>query len=690
MSRTLLFEIGVEEVPSAPLYDAVSQLKERAAKALEDARLGYDTIDAYGSPRRLALVVTGLAGRQDDLSLTVKGPAVKAAFDAEGNPTKAAEGFARSRGVAVDALEQGEIDGGQYVFARVEEQGRDAAEVLPGVLEALAGDLDWAKSMRWGSGTTRFIRPVRWLVALLDDEVLPVRFAGLEAGRTTSGHRFLSGPMEIATAGGYLDAMCRGHVLADPAERAETVRRQIDEAAASLGATAVVPEKTFAEVVNLVEFPTVGIGRFDERFLAVPREIVEEAMESHQRYFPVEGPDGELLDRFIVVHNGDPARTGTIVAGHERVIRARLADAAFFVDEDLAHPLEEYVQRLETIVFHEKLGSLGAKAARVEALTRALAEAVDAPADEAAYAVRAAHLAKADLVTHAVVEFTSLQGVMGMRYALAAGEAEGVAEAIVDHYRPRFAGDALPRSLAGMLVSIADKLDTIVGIFAIGQGPTGSADPYALRRSAIGVLTMMVDGGVRFDLDRGIAAALAGYVDVLPDLDPNETGATVKSFFDGRLAVMLKDRGFAYDEVDAVMAVASADPADTLRRISALAAFRTTEAGADLSVAFRRAANLADPAAGDEPARELMGPQEDALADALDLAYRDVGRLMTVERDYDAALAALAELRGPVDDFFETVLVMDEDERLRTNRLAILNRLGGLFADFADFGKLTG
>lgn len=689
MSRTLLFEIGVEEIPSAPLYDAVTQLKSRAASALDGARLPYDAISTYGSPRRLALVVTGVAERQNDLSLTVKGPSVKAAFDADGNPTKAAEGFARSRGIAVDALQRGEIDGGEYVLAQVEEDGRPAIEVLPALLATLAGDIDWAKSQRWGSGSTRFIRPVRWLVALLDTEVVAVQFAGLEAGRTTSGHRFLSGPIDIDSAAEYLEAVCRGHVLVDAAERAESIRRQIDEAAASLDARAVVPEKTFAEVVNLVEFPTVGVGRFDERFLSVPREIVEEAMESHQRYFPLETAEGVLLDRFIVVHNGDPARTDAIVAGHERVIRARLADAAFFVEDDLSRPLEEYVHRLDTIVFHEKLGSLGAKVDRIERLTGSLAEAVDAPADDAAYARRAAHLAKADLVTHAVIEFTSLQGVMGMRYAQAAGEAEGVADAIVDHYRPRHAGDTLPRSLAGTLVSIADKLDTIVGIFAIGQGPTGSADPYALRRSAIGILTMMVDGGARFDLDEGIAAALAGYADTLPDLDPNTVGATVKTFFDARLAVMLKDRGFAYDEVDAVMAVTSADPADTLRRITALSAFRRTEAGADLSVAFRRAANLADPEAGMVTDPLLMGAEEGALDHALVVASQTAAALMAAH-DYDAALAGLAGLRGPVDAFFESVMVMDTDEALRRNRLALLNRLGGLFDGFADFGKLAG
>ncbi len=690
MSRDLLLEIGVEEVPSAPLYDAVTQLKTRAAAALDNARLSYGEITAYGSPRRLALIVSELSERQHDLSMKVKGPAVAAAFDADGNPTKAAEGFARSRGFAVADLVRESTDGGEYVFALVEEAGKPSEEILPGLLATLIGDLDWAKSMRWGSGATRFIRPVRWLVALFGSIVVPVRFAGVEAGRTTVGHRFLGGTPEIPYAGAYLETLCQARVLADTEERAELIRSELDTAASALGARPVVPEKTFAEVVNLVEYPTVGVGRFDDAFLAVPREIVEEAMESHQRYFPLEGEDGSLLPQFLVVHNGDPARTDAIIAGHERVIRARLSDAAFFYNEDLARPLESYVHDLDAIVFHEKLGSLGAKVARIEALASSLAEAVEAPADEAAYAARAAHLAKADLVTHAVIEFTSLQGVMGFRYAEAAGEAPVVAEAIVDHYRPKFAGDDLPRSLAGKLVSIADKLDTIVGIFAIGQGPTGSADPYALRRSAIGILTMIIDGGVRLQLDEAIAAALAGYEGTVADLDPNAVGATVKAFFDGRLAVMLRDRGFEYDEVDAVMAVASADPADTVHRVSAFAGFRRSDAGRDLSVAFKRVANLADAAAGDAPDHGIMGDEEAALADAVEIAYERVGALMTVDRDYEGALSALADLRGPVDAFFETVLVMDPDPALRANRLALLNRLQGLFADFADFGKLAG
>lgn len=690
MSRDLLFEIGCEEIPSVPLYDALTELKERAVVALDDARLGYGEVRVYGSPRRLALFVENLAERQTDLALVVRGPAARVAFDESGAPTKAAEGFARSRGVRVEDLSVGEADGGRYVFASVNERGKDATEVLPGLLSQLAANFDWAKSMRWGSGTVRFIRPVRWLVALYGATVVPVSFAGLAAGNVSHGHRFLSGPVEVPYAGAYVETLRAARVLVDPEERAEAVMRGIDEAAAACGARAVVPEKTLAEVVNLVEWPTAAVGRFDEEFLGVPREVVEEAMESHQRYFPVESSDGVLLPNFIVVHNGDPARTAEIVAGHERVIRARLADASFFYREDLSQPLEAYVARLDAIVFHEKLGSLGAKAARMESLAEELARAVGAPAAEAAHAVRAAHLAKADLVTHVVVEFPTLQGVMGYHYALASGEAQEVAEAIVDHYRPRFAGDDLPRSLAGMLVSVAEKLDTIVGIIAIGQAPTGSADPYALRRYAIGILTMILDGGLRLDLDRAIAQALARYEGALAPELLDGAAAAVKAFFDGRLSVMLKDRGYAYDEVDAVMAVASGDPQDTLRRVRALAAFRSSDAGRDLSVAFKRAANLADPAAGTECDAALMGPVEADLLRALETARERVVPLLGVAHDYEGALAALADLRGPVDAFFDGVLVMDADERLRRNRLALLNGLVGLFEGFADFRKLAG
>ncbi|MDI6902016.1 MAG: glycine--tRNA ligase subunit beta [Anaerosomatales bacterium] len=691
MSRDLLFEIGVEEIPSAPLYAAIAQLAEAVPVALRDARLGYERIDVYGAPRRLAVLVTGLAERQEDVTEKAKGPAVKAAFDAEGHPTKAAEGFARGKGVDVADLVTEESGGGTYVFAVIEREGLPAAEVLPDLLARLAAGIDWPKSMRWGSGSTRFIRPVRWLTALFGPEVVPVRYAGLVAGGVTFGHPFLApGPVTVPAPSAYVETLRAAKCLVDPEERASAIRDAIEAAAAARGVTAVVPEKTFAEVVNLVEWPTVAVGHFDEEFLAVPREVTEEAMESHQRYFPVEGPGGALAPYFIVVHNGDPERTDAIAAGHERVIRARLADAAFFYHEDLKRSLEEHVASLDSIVFQEKLGTLGAKVARIEALARALAEQVDADADEAAYAARAAHLAKADLVTHAVVEFTSLQGVMGYHYALASGESEAVAEAIVDHYKPRFAGDALPRSTAGKLVSIADKLDTIAGIFAIGQAPTGSADPYALRRGAIGILAMALDGGVRIDLVESIAAALAGYDGVVPGLDPGDVGPAVREFFLGRLEGVLKERGHAYDTVAAVLAVCGDDPADALARAEALTAFRAaSDAMEDLSVAFTRAKNLAQPDLGTGADPALMGVEEAELADALSAAEQTAGEALRIG-DYTTALGTLAQLRGPIDAFFDAVLVMDPDEALRANRLRLLNRFVALFTAYADFSKLAG
>ncbi|TLM92770.1 MAG: glycine--tRNA ligase subunit beta, partial [Actinobacteria bacterium] len=420
------------------------------------------------------VLVSQLAERQADAVERHKGPAAKAAFDAEGNPTPAAQGFARGKGVSVEALEVVDDENGSYVYATVETLGRDAADVLPALLARLAENLEWAKSQRWGSGTTRFSRPVRWLLALHGTDVVPVEFAGLTAGRTTEGHRFLGrGPHSLSAAWEYADVLMAGKVVVSQDERARVLREGVGEVARELGGTAVVPEKTFAEVVNLVEWPTAGAGTFDQEFLAVPREMLEYAMGSHQRYFPVERADGTLDNRFIVAHNGEPERTDAIIRGHERVIRARLADAAFFFHEDLKSTLESRTSSLEAVVFQERLGTLAAKAERIERLAGIVADMVGASPDERAWATRAAHLAKADLVTNAVVEFTDLQGVMGRYYALADGESPEVAFAIEEHYKPRGASDSLPGTTQGRIVSIADKADTICGIFAAGLAPKG-------------------------------------------------------------------------------------------------------------------------------------------------------------------------------------------------------------------------
>jgi glycyl-tRNA synthetase beta chain len=562
--------------------------------------------------------------------------------------------------------------------------------VLPQLLSDLIARLDWPKSQRWGEGTVRFIRPVRGLVALFGGEVIPAGFGDVTAGRVVSGHRFLGEQaIELPDASEYDRAAERGCFVYDHGERARMIREGIAARADEMDAAAVVPDRTFAEVVNLVEWPTVAVGRFDADFLSVPREVLETAMESHQRYFPLQDADGRLLPAFVVVHNGDPDRTEQIVRGHERVIRARLADAAFFYREDLAASMEGWVQGLDRITFQEKLGTLAAKVARIEALTRALAGLAQADPAVTAEAQRAAHLCKADLVSHTVVEFPSLQGVMGRYYAEAAGESPAVAQAIVEHYRPRYAGDVLPASVQGMLVSAADKLDTMVGIFATGSAPTGSADPYALRRGAIGVLAMVLDGGLRITLDEAISAALDGYADSLPSLDRDSVGRAVKEFVVGRLEGMLRDRGHAFDTIAAVLAVASDDPADSLARVVALTPFRDADAFRDLAIAYGRAANLCKPELGVDADASLMGAEERALADAV--AHAEVVVADAVrQKAYSAVLDEAAALRDPIDAFFDAVLVMDPDPALRDMRLRLLNRFVRVFASFADFARLEG
>lgn len=697
MSRDLIFEIGTEEIPSTPLYAALEQLAADATRLLDTARLSYADIETYGSPRRLVLSVKEVAETQADRTLRHRGPALKAAFDAEGNATRAAEGFARGKGVSVESLVSAEDEGGAYVYAIVDEKGAAAVVVLPELLSNLADGLVWPKSMRWGSGDTRFSRPVRWLLALLGDDVVPVQFAGLHAGRVTFGHRFLSPePLEVSSASAYETVLASAYVEPRQERRAEIVDTGIHTAMHAAGTQAVVPETTLAEVVNLVEWPTVGVGTFDTEFLEVPREVLENAMEGHQRYFPVEmlsggeSTRGCLANKFVVVHNGDPRRTEDIVRGHERVIRARLADAAFFYREDLAHPLESFVSRLDRIVFQDKLGTLGAKAQRIERLVEVLAGQIEAPADETAYAARAAHLCKADLVSSVVVEFPTLQGIMGGYYAEAAGEARPVAVAMVDHYRPRYAGDDLPSTLVGRLVAIADKLDTIVGIHAAGMPPTGSADPFALRRGAIGVLQMLLDG-VPLMLDAAISAAIDGYRAVLPDLDGAAVARDVGGFIRGRLEVLFRDKGIAYDTVAAVLAAAGDDPADALARATALQEARDHEPETfeDLSVAFTRAKNLAEESLGTATVRQIMGSEEVALLDALEAAEINVDELARV-RSYALLVQEYASLRGPVDEFFDKVLVMDPDDALRENRLRLLNRFVALFERFADLRQIAG
>ena len=691
--HTLAFEIGTEEIPAFDLHRSTAQLARLVPDALDAVRIPHGEVAVHTTPRRLVAIVEDVAESTEALEETFRGPSAKIAFDAEGNPTKAAVGFARGKGVDVGALEVREEKGVEYVFATRRVEARDAAELLPEVLEGVIAGIAWPKSCRWGSTSEYFSRPVRWIVAMLDERVVPVRFAGLEAGNLTRGHRFLSpGPHEVPTASALLDVLEGAHVVTSEQARERAIREGVARIEEECGARAELPEKTLLEVVNLCEQPTVLVGAFDEEFLQVPEEIIVDAMLMHQRYFPLYDEGGKLTNRFIVVSNGDPACAATIADGNERVVRARLSDAKFFYEEDLKRPLEAYVERLDEVVFQESLGTMRAKAERITALARHLAADAGLSAADAAVAERAAHLAKADLVTSAVVEFTSVQGVMGSYYAAACGEGDKVACAIADHYRPRFAGDALPASAAGRIVAMADKLDTICGLIAAGQGPTGSSDPFALRRSALGILSMLLDEGLplRVGLVRAIDAALASYAAQGVAFDAQTVREEVADFFIARAKVLLRDEGRAPDTIDAVLAAGVREPVEFASRVRALDAAREgdPDAFADLATAFARANNLRDASLGAEVDEGLLSEVEHALSCAVVQAESRVARALATD-DYPSALAELADLRKPIDMFFERVMVMDEDRALRENRLRLLNRFVAVFEGVADFGKMA-
>jgi len=688
--HTLAFEIGTEEIPAFDLHRATLQLEKLVPEALDAVRIPHGDVAVYTTPRRLIAIVADVADETEALEEVFRGPSAKIAFDADGNPTKAATGFARGKGVGVDALERREENGVEYVFATKSIAARDVAELLPGVLEGVITGTSWPKSCRWGTTSEYFSRPVRWLVALLDERVIPVRFAGLTAGNLTRGHRFLApGPHEVATAADLLGVVEAAHVVSSEQAREAVIREGVAQAEQRTGARAELPEKTLLEVVNLCEQPTVLVGTFDEEFLRVPEEIIVDAMLMHQRYFPLYDADGKLTNNFIVVSNGDPAHADTITGGNERVVRARLSDAKFFYEEDLKHPLETYVDRLDEVVFQETLGTMKEKADRIVALAKHLAADAQLSEADAADAERAAYLAKADLVTNAVVEFTSVQGVMGSYYAAACGESDQVARAIADHYRPRFSGDEPPASDVGRIVAMADKLDTVCGLFAVGQGPTGSSDPFALRRSAIGIVAML-EAGLPVSLAAAIDAALGTYQDAGIDFDRDAIRAEVADFFVTRTKVMLRDGGCSHDTMDAVLATGVEEPAQIIARTYVLEAERlgAPEAFDDLATAYARANNLRDADLGVEVDEALLSDAERALLAATDEAAACVKEALAVDH-FGAALAALAALRAPIDAFFEDVLIMDDDLALRENRLRLLNRFVAVFAHVADFGKMA-
>ena len=689
-NKTLAFEIGTEELPAFDLHTATGKLAGLAANALDGAKIPHGGIAVYSTPRRLIVIVNDVPEATEASVEEFRGPAAKIAFDENGEPTKAAIGFARGKGVDASALERRDENGTEYVYAVKETPSLDVAALLPALLGNLITSIQWPKSQRWGSRREQFSRPVRWLLALLGDVVVPVEFAGLTAGNTTRGHRFLApGPHAVDNADSLIDVLRGAYVVPSEAEREQSIRDQVKAIEADTGLVAELPAKTMEEVVNLTEFPTVMVGAFDELFLAVPKEITVDAMLVHQRYFPLFNADGSLSNKFLITSNGNPDYRDNIVDGNQRVVAARLYDAKFFYDEDLKKPLEEYVERLGEVVFQESLGTTRAKTDRIVQLAERLAAEAGLTGQDAADAARAAFLCKADLVTGAVVEFTSVQGIMGRYYAKAAGETDQVAEAIADHYRPRFAGDDTPASMVGKVVATADKLDTICGLFAVGQGPTGSSDPFALRRSAIGILAMLEDG-LGVSLIDAIDASLDIYTEGGLEFDRKAVRDEIVEFFVTRTKVMLRDSGIAADTVDAVLAAGIVEPMVIMGRARALEGARANdkEAFDDLATAYARANNLRDADLGSAVDESLFCDEARSLNEAVTKAEADVNEALASD-DYAKALGVLASLRGPIDDFFANVMVMDDDEAVRANNLRLLNRFVAVFANVADFGKMA-
>lgn len=685
--RTLAFEIGSEEIPAFDLKNAIAQLRKMVPAAFTSAGIPFESVEIFDSPRRLIVLASGVSEEIPAQHEEFKGPKVSIAFDADGQPTKAAAGFARGKGVAVEDLVRREADGDECVFAVVDTPAKAVASILPEVLSSFISDLAWPRSCRWGSNRETYVRPVRYLLCLFGSEVLPVPFGPLTADRFTGGHRVLApGMHEVADADSLLQVVRDACVVPSMAEREAVIRAGVEAIETQTGFTASLPEKTLTEVVNLSEYPTPMCANFDAEFLQVPEEIIVDTMLKDQRYFPLY--DGEkLMNKFILVSNGDPACAETIIDGNERVVRARLSDAKFFYEEDLKKPLEAYVADLDQVVFQESLGTVKAKAERLAQMAENLAAQAGLDQQDAADLKRACYLCKADLVTNAVIEFTAVQGVMGSYYAAASGETPQVAQAIGQHYHPRFAGDATPDTTVGKLTAFADKMDTLCGLFAADQAPSGSKDPFALRRSAIGMVRMLVDG-LPVSLEASIAASLATYADL--DCDKAAVAAQVTEFFVTRTKVMLKDDGHAPDVIDAVLGCGVVEPKAIADRTVALTATRADmpEVIENLATAYARANNLRDAELGVSVNVGIMEPVETALLDAMDSVKSSTASYLE-QADYQSAFKELSSLRQPIDDFFEQVMIMCEDEEVKENHLRLLNRFVALFEPIADFSKMV-
>ena len=685
-TQNFLVEIGTEELPPKALKTLATSFADNVEAELNQAGLSFDKIEWFAAPRRLAVKVLNLATQQPSKEIEKRGPAVSAAFDAEGKPTKAAEGWARGCGITVEQAERIATDKGEWLVHRAKIEGQPTKNLLNDIVANALAKLPIPKPMRWADKTVQFIRPVHTVTMLLGDELIEGEILGVASARTIRGHRFLGEKeFEIQHADQYPQLLReKGSVVADFNERKAEILAKSQAKATALGGVADIEESLLEEVTSLVEYPNVLAAKFEERFLAVPAEALVYTMKGDQKYFPIYDKDGKLLPHFIFVSNINPEDPTAIIEGNEKVVRPRLTDGEFFFKTDLKQKLVDRLPRLETVLFQQQLGTLKDKTDRIEQLAGEIAKQIGA--DEAK-AKRAGLLSKCDLMTNMVFEFTDTQGVMGMHYARHDGEDEEVAVALNEQYMPRFAGDELPKSLVASAVALADKFDTLTGIFGIGQAPKGSADPFALRRAALGALRIIVEKNLPLDLEDLVKKSAALFGDKLTN---QNVVADVVDFMLGRFRAWYQDEGIAVDVIQAVLARRPTRPADFDARVRAVSHFRTLDSAEALAAANKRVSNIlakADAAIGEINLTACVEPAEKALAEAV-LALRTEVQPLIAKGDYTAVLDKLANLRAPVDSFFDNVMVNAEDPALRQNRLAILNTLQGLFLQVADISLL--
>ena len=685
-TQNFLVEIGTEELPPKALKTLATSFADNVEAQLNQAGLTFDKIEWFAAPRRLAVKVLNLATQQPSKEIEKRGPAVSAAFDAEGKPTKAAEGWARGCGITVEQAERIATDKGEWLVHRAKIEGQPTKNLLNDIVANALAKLPIPKPMRWADKTVQFIRPVHTVTMLLGDELIEGEILGVVSARTIRGHRFLGEKeFEIQHADQYPQLLReKGSVVADFNERKAEILAKSQAKATALGGVADIEESLLEEVTSLVEYPNVLAAKFEERFLAVPAEALVYTMKGDQKYFPIYDKDGKLLPHFIFVSNINPEDPTAIIEGNEKVVRPRLTDAEFFFKTDLKQKLVDRLPRLETVLFQQQLGTLKDKTDRIEQLAGEIAKQIGA--DEAK-AKRAGLLSKCDLMTNMVFEFTDTQGVMGMHYARHDGEDEEVAVALNEQYMPRFAGDELPKSLVASAVALADKFDTLTGIFGIGQAPKGSADPFALRRAALGALRIIVEKNLPLDLEDLVKKSAALFGDKLTN---KNVVADVVDFMLGRFRAWYQDEGIAVDVIQAVLARHPTRPADFDARVRAVSHFRTLDSAEALAAGNKRVSNIlakADAAIGEINLTACLEPAEKALAEAV-LALRTEVQPLIAQGDYTAVLDKLANLRAPVDSFFDNVMVNAEDPALRQNRLAILNTLQDLFLQVADISVL--